>query len=519
MEKRTFLAIALAVSVLFVYQSVFVKPKPAATKNPQVVVNEEDKEKVAPSEVSEGTSNIKTTSVDFNEEKWDISSPIFDLKVTNVGGGLHNIKIQSRPLTLKDILTIKGLESAEFKSQDSKGSVFQYEDSKWRIIKTIEQKSHVTLTVKMEVIPKEMSSLDNIELILFNVDTSSLVPNAQDAMLNEYSTYDGKKVLRKGVPAKFSPKENAITVGSLQWAGFREHFSAFIIKPEFQTKQYEIKTFNEKNLGVSIVPEVKVGGSNVYNFTIFAGPQDTGLMKKEEAGFEKIVAFFHLKIFDLMGKAIYYTIPFLYKVTHNWGLSIIGISLIIYGLTYPLTVKSMVSMRKMQQMQPKIKALQERYKGEPQKLNTEIMEIYRREKINPLGGCLPFLLQMPVFIALYQVLWRSHYFQGQGFLWVKDLTQPDRAFILPFSLPFLGNELNVLPILMGIVMFAQQKVSAKNITVTDEQQAMQQKMMMYFFPFFIAFIFYHFASGLSLYFTVFYLLSTITQWKMTKPQK
>ena len=86
----------------------------------------------------------------------------------------------------------------------------------------------------------------------------------------------------------------------------------------------------------------------------------------------------------------------------------------IYGITYPLTMQSMMSMRKMQEVQPKIAALRERYKNDPQKLNTEMMEIYRREKINPFGGCLPFLIQMPFFMALYQILWRAQYFQGQG---------------------------------------------------------------------------------------------------------
>ena len=173
-------------------------------------------------------------------------------------------------------------------------------------------------------------------------------------------------------------------------------------------------------------------------------------------------------------------------------------------------------MRKMQAAQPKINALREKYKSDPKKLNAEVIEIYRREKINPLGGCLPMLLQMPVFMAMYQVLWRAYYFQGKGFLWIKDLSQPDRLFILPFQLPFLGNELNILPILMGAVMFVQQKLSAKSMVATDQTQAMQQKMMTVFFPVFIGFIFYKFASGLSLYFTMFYLFSAVTQWKMTK---
>ena len=111
-----------------------------------------------------------------------------------------------------------------------------------------------------------------------------------------------------------------------------------------------------------------------------------------------------------------------------------------------------------------------------------MIEIYRREKINPLGGCLPFLIQMPFFMALYQILWRAQYFQGKGFLWIKDLSQPDRLIILPFNLFFIGNEINILPVLTGGIMFLQQKISSKNMIVTDEQQIMQQKMMMEMMP-------------------------------------
>ena len=311
---------------------------------------------------------------------------------------------------------------------------------------------------------------------------------------------------------KFDSKENKTVGGQVQFAGFRDHFNIIVIHPEGRTKTIDISKVAENELNVTIAS----GKSQSYDFSIYVGPQDTASMKKYGKGFEKAVAFSRFWLLNTISFAIYYTIPFLHLISRSWGLSIILISLIIYGLSYPLTVKSMMSMRKMQQVQPKIKALQERFKDDPTKLNAEIMEIYKREKINPLGGCLPFLLQMPLFVSLYQVLWRSYYFQGQSFLWIKDLSLPDRLMTLPFSLPFLGNELNILPILMGIVMFFQQKVSAKNTVAADEQQAMQQKMMMYFFPFFIGFIFYKFASGLSLYFTVFYALSTWTQVQMSK---
>ena len=129
------------------------------------------------------------------------------------------------------------------------------------------------------------------------------------------------------------------------------------------------------------------------------------------------------------------------------------------------------------------------------------------------------LLQLPVFIGLYQVLWRSVSFKGAKFLWIKDLTEPDRLFILNNSYPVIGNEINILPIIMMVVMFFQQKLSAKNMAISDPAQLAQQKMMSRIFPLFLGFIFYKFSSGLTLYFTMFYLFSTYTQWKMSKEPK
>ena len=156
----------------------------------------------------------------------------------------------------------------------------------------------------------------------------------------------------------------------------------------------------------------------------------------------------------------------------------------------------MNSMKQMQTLQPKIEELRNIYKDNPQKLNKEIMELYRQHKVNPLGGCLPIVLQMPIFFALYQALMRSVALKGAKFLWIKDLSAPDRLFILPTSLPILGNEINILPILMAVGMFIQQKISAG---ATSSASAEQQKLMMALFPLLFGFIFYHMPSGLVLY--------------------
>jgi YidC/Oxa1 family membrane protein insertase len=228
------------------------------------------------------------------------------------------------------------------------------------------------------------------------------------------------------------------------------------------------------------------------------------------------MSFSNFGIVDFIAKGIYQLMIFTHRLVPSWGLCIILVSLFIYGIMYPLTFKGMSSMKRMQALQPKIEKLKEQYKNNPQKMNKELMDLYKENRINPLGGCLPLLLQMPIFIGLYQVLWRSVFFKGAGFLWIKDLSQPDRLFILPFNLPFIGNEINILPIFMMIVMVMQQKMSMKNMVISDPAQLSQQRMMLIFMPILLGVLFYKFASGLNLYITVFYLLSTITQWKMSK---
>jgi YidC/Oxa1 family membrane protein insertase len=152
-------------------------------------------------------------------------------------------------------------------------------------------------------------------------------------------------------------------------------------------------------------------------------------------------------------------------------------------------------MKEMQALQPHIEEIRKTYKDNPQKLNKEIMGLYREHKVNPFGGCLPLILQMPIFFALYQALMRSVFLKGASFLWIKDLAEPDRLFMLPVSLPILGNEINILPIIMTIGMFIQQKFSMAS---AGSGSADQQRMMMIVMPLMFGLIFYHMPSGLVL---------------------
>jgi YidC/Oxa1 family membrane protein insertase len=177
---------------------------------------------------------------------------------------------------------------------------------------------------------------------------------------------------------------------------------------------------------------------------------------------------------------------------------------------YPLTRTSTKSMKKMQELQPKLKVLQEKYKNDKEKLNQATMELYRTEKVNPLAGCLPLLVQSPVFIALYQALSHTIALRGQPFiLWMTDLSQPDALFSMPFALPFLGADFNVLPILMSVAMYFQTKLTP---TSGGGQMAMMNTMM----PLIMIFIFYNMPSGLVLYWLVNTILQGYQTWKIQK---
>ena len=163
----------------------------------------------------------------------------------------------------------------------------------------------------------------------------------------------------------------------------------------------------------------------------------------------------------------------------------------------------MRSAKGMQHLQPKIEELRRVYKDNPQRLNKEILELYRKNKINPLGGCLPLILQIPVFFSLYQALMRSIELKGANFLWIKDLSQPDRLVASP--------EINILPILMAITMFLQQKLT---MPATSGTSGEQQRFMSFVLPVMFGFIFYKIPSGLVLYWFVNSLLMFVYQMRI-----
>lgn len=222
----------------------------------------------------------------------------------------------------------------------------------------------------------------------------------------------------------------------------------------------------------------KVGGEHTLvkallgSFTFYGGPKE--LKQLEALGMESAIDF---GILGFLAKPLLKFFLFLHQFVPNWGVAIIVFTLIIKILLHPLTHKSFVSMKKMQELAPRLEEIKRKYGNDPQKLQEETMKLYRETGVNPASGCLPMLLQIPIFIALYELFLNAVELKGASFLWIKDLSQPDPTYILP--------------ILMGVSMIVQQF-----LTPTTNKQ---QQYIFYAMAVFFTFLFASFPAGLVLY--------------------
>ena len=246
--------------------------------------------------------------------------------------------------------------------------------------------------------------------------------------------------------------------------------------------------------------------------SLYLGPLEYDRVKNLNANLESIMNF-GWTIIRPISKGVLWTLKSMHRYIPNYGIILIIFSIMVKLIVYPLTKKSYQSTTAMQALQPEIINLKEKYKNNPTKLNKATMELYKKKGVNPLGSCLPMLLQMPLLIALFTVFRSTIELRGEPFVfWIKDLSAPDIIFNLPFKIPIYGDYVCALPIIMALSMYAQQKM----MTVEGANQE-QQKLMQYFMMGFFFLLFNSFPSGLNLYYTLFNVL-TIAQQKLTGSQ-
>jgi len=248
------------------------------------------------------------------------------------------------------------------------------------------------------------------------------------------------------------------------------------------------------------------GATRQVDYMIFYGPKDLKILEPLGHNLAQAVDF---GWFDVIAKPFLIAMNLIYDFIGNYGIAIIIITLITKLIFWPLTRKSYKSMKEMQKLQPHVKRIREKFKDDKQRMNQEIMQLYKTYKVNPAGGCLPMLVQIPVFIAFYKVLGNAIELRHAPFmLWINDLSAPDRLPI-GMDIPYVGNGLPILTLLMGASMFLQQKMTP---TTGDPTQA---KMMM-LMPIVFTVIFINFSSGLVLYWLVSNILSIAQQYYVAK---
>ena len=249
---------------------------------------------------------------------------------------------------------------------------------------------------------------------------------------------------------------------------------------------------------------------------LFAGAKEKAALDRyEDAGIPKLTKSIDWGWFEWFMRPIFDLLMWLFKTTGNFGVAIICLTLIVRGLMFPIAQKQFQSMAAMRKIQPKMKAIQERYKEDKAKQQQEILKLYQAEKINPAAGCLPILLQIPVFYALYKVLMVSIEMRHQPFaLWIHDLSAPDPATVLnlfgtlPFQPPgFLA--LGILPVLLGVTMWIQFKLNPAQMDPTQQQ-------IFSIMPWVMMFVMAPFASGLQLYWVTSNVLTILQQWWLYK---
>jgi YidC/Oxa1 family membrane protein insertase len=315
---------------------------------------------------------------------------------------------------------------------------------------------------------------------------------------------------------KSREKVEGVYSGSVHYAAVQnKYFTVFGIVPQGDSGVVEgtIRLSGDKDLMAQSwtidLPANRGTGSEIATagLHLYVGPADESLVQVYGQNIEKGIDL-GMKIIRPLSSLVLTTMSWLHNFIPNYGLIIILFSVITKLAFYPLSKAQTESMKRMQEIQPKIKALQTKYKDDKDKLNQATMALYKEEKVNPLAGCLPMIVQMPVFFALYQALNHTIALRGQPFvLWITDLSQPDSLFALPFTIPMLGSDFNVLPILMSVAMFYQTKLTP---STGGGQMAAMNTML----PLIMVFIFYNMPSGLVLYWLVNTIMQVYQSWRI-----
>jgi YidC/Oxa1 family membrane protein insertase len=534
MDRKTLLAFALIAVVLILTPWYMDLVSPVQKT---VAVREINSEKTqnkpgdrAPVETKAVVRSSPTSSVET--QSFVVSNGLYTATVSNKNGGSFSkfvfekySKYDSSNLNIIDHYNSNNL-LLDFVSLDgdevSLGSNWDVVGSYFNVDATSKQKSVTFKTVYNNyVIKKRLTFYPNTYKIGLDVifdQPDRFISRAQYSLLwpgglppteknlkDDYTHFQGYAYLGDELldpSAKDGDPNEEKQTGNTRWTATKtKYFIAAIIPEDVGVGAVVRGIVDEKR--PLFTTELRQNTSNSGRFDIYLGPLEYNRIMALGVDLEKTMSLGWAPIRPL-GRLVTWSLSKMYAVIPNYGLVVIIFAFLVKILLNPLTKKQFSSTKKMQALQPQIKIIKEKFKNDPKKLNKAQTDLFKQEGVNPLGGCLPMLFQMPILIAFFTVFRSTIEFRGAPFFgWITDLSAPDTLMTVA------GFPINILPFLMGITMFLQQKLMA------SPDSGGQQKMMMYFMNVFFLFLFYTFPSGLNLYYSVFNILSIVQQKYLT----
>ncbi|MHB1016054.1 MAG: membrane protein insertase YidC [Desulfurivibrionaceae bacterium] len=536
--QRIFLAIFLSLAILLGYQYFFVPPPPPVTKSIVASTPQDGKaaEKSAVPVVGANPAALLPVSAAVRQgREIPVTTSLYSAVVTESGGMVKSFRLKHYREALakdsgnKELLLPKGGDSlplnfswgvepgsippvvyaaAPLKQEQGGGTILTMRGklpSGLEVVRTMRfsgQQYLMELTI--EVVNPTATPLKGAPYL-----TLDNRPFSQESG----RVFVGPAVLRDGVLEEIKTtdlkKGSRSFTGKISWAAYEDNYFLCGIVPhtgEQHTAYFSLQEGDRVTTVLAGASDViQPGQRQQYTYSVYFGPKTMGALKA--AGYE-LDRSINFGWFDVMAKPTLYLLNFLYGYVGNYGVAIILVTVFIKLLFWPISQKGMKSMKTMQKLQPKMAKIREKFKDDKQLQQQEMIKLYQTYKVNPVGGCLPMVIQIPVFFALYKVLLQTIELRhAPFFLWITDLSAPDRLFI-GFNLPFVGG-IPVLTLLMGATMFLQQKMTPATGDPT------QQKVMM-FMPVIFTFMFLNFASGLVLYWFVNNLLSIGQQYLVNR---
>jgi YidC/Oxa1 family membrane protein insertase len=546
---RMLLAVVLTFLVFFVYQVFFGRPPEISTKQ-QVEQPQQTQEETVVQDrnvqpLFETTATIKKAEArPAKGSTITVSTPFYTASFTEEGATLTDFKLNKYRETIQPDSPMKLLISAQspeersfaidfvnHKIQGLDAAVFHADTEQSAIDVSVEQKalsfywdsSQGYRIIKTYTFYPD-SYLFDLEIRVSNPFPKALKDNLTLAVTYRQNNtsesryiFSGPSILVDNKLKELSEKDISkrdLYSGRIDWFALGDRYFITAVIPEDEKKEASVRLKQEPDQllrAVHIDPTgtIPPQTERSYRYHIYIGPKSLDILSSVDQKLSKAIDF---GWFDILAKPLLHILNFFNRYIHNYGLAIIILTILIKIVFWPLSNKSYKSMSDMKKLQPKMTELRQKYKGDKQTMNKELMNLYKAYNINPLGGCLPMVLQIPVFFAFYKMLYQSIELRHAPFFgWINDLAAPDRLFNFGFSIPFMEPPygIPVLTVIMGASMFLQQKMSPPP---GDPAQA---KIMMAM-PIIFTFIFINFPSGLVLYWLVNNILSIAQQYYVIK---